>query len=185
MISSVTVYCSSSDNAPRDYFEAAEKLGAALAGMGIGIVYGGGRVGLMGCIADTVMKNGGNARGIIPRFLEQRELAHHGLSELHIVETMHERKIKLAEWGDAFLVLPGGFGTIDELMEAITWKHLGHHKKPILLLNINGFWDPLTVFFGEIARQNMASPDYGNYYTICESAAEVTETICRLQALPR
>lgn len=185
MISSITVYCSSSDKAPRVFFEAAEILGRELAARKISLVYGGGRVGLMGCIADAVMKNGGTARGVIPRFLEQKELAHSGLSELHIVETMHERKMRLAEWGDAFLVLPGGFGTIDELMEAITWKHLGHHRKPIILLNINRFWDPLTVFFGEIARQNMAVADYGNYYTICESAAEVTETICRLQALPR
>ncbi|NTU97366.1 MAG: TIGR00730 family Rossman fold protein, partial [Chlorobiaceae bacterium] len=130
MISSITVYCSSSNRAPREYFDAAELLGSELAERKITIVYGGGRVGLMGCIADAAMRKGGTVKGIIPRFLEQRELAHTGISELHVVETMHERKMKLAEWGDAFLILPGGFGTIDELMEAITWKHLGHHKKP-------------------------------------------------------
>ncbi|NTW83481.1 MAG: TIGR00730 family Rossman fold protein [Chlorobiaceae bacterium] len=181
MTANVTVYCSSSNNAPGEYFSAAEHIGQGLARRNIGLVYGGGKVGLMGCIADAVMRNGGTARGIIPRFLEQRELAHHGLSELHIVETMHERKMMLAEWGDAFLVLPGGFGTIDELMEAITWKHLGHHKKPILLLNINGFWDPLTGFFREIASQKMASPDYAKHYTVCSSADEV---LGLLDALP-
>ncbi len=182
MTANVTVYCSSSNNAPCEYFSAAELLGRGLAMRNIGLVYGGGKVGLMGCIADAVMRNGGTARGIIPRFLDQRELAHHGLSELHIVETMHERKMKLAEWGDAFLVLPGGFGTIDELMEAITWKHLGHHKKPILLLNINGFWDPLTGFFREIAKQKMASPDYEKYYTACCSAEEVLGLLDTLKA---
>jgi uncharacterized protein (TIGR00730 family) len=184
MISSVTVYCSSSDLAPSEYFNAAETLGRELAERKIDLVYGGGRVGLMGCIADAVMGNGGTVKGIIPRFLEQRELAHQGLSELHIVETMHERKMKLSEWCDAFLVLPGGFGTIDELMEAITWKHLGHHKKPIILLNLNGFWNPLTGFFHEIARQNMVSPDYGRYYTICTSIDEVFRTFDQLTATP-
>jgi uncharacterized protein (TIGR00730 family) len=182
MISSVTVYCSSSNLAPREYFNAAESIGRKLAGRKIGLIYGGGRVGLMGCIADAVMDNGGTVKGIIPRFLEQRELAHQGLSELHVVETMHERKMKLAEWGDAFLVLPGGFGTIDELMEAITWKHLGHHNKPIILLNINGFWNQLTGFFGEIARQNMASPDYNCYYSICSSTDEVFRIFDRSNA---
>ncbi|NTW09893.1 MAG: TIGR00730 family Rossman fold protein [Chlorobiaceae bacterium] len=177
MISSIAVYCSSSNLAPPEYFDAAGTLGRELAERNIALVYGGGRVGLMGCIADAVMKNGGTVTGIIPRFLEERELAHRDISELHVVETMHERKMKLAELSEAFLVLPGGFGTIDELMEAITWKHLGHHKKPIILLNINGFWNQLTGFFGEIARQKMASADYGQYYTICNTTEEVLGVI--------
>jgi uncharacterized protein (TIGR00730 family) len=177
MINSVTVYCSSSNNAPRDYFNAASELGREFAARKITLVYGGGHVGLMGCIADSVMQNGGTVKGIIPRFLEERELAHYGLSELHVVETMHERKMKLAEWGDAYLVLPGGFGTIDEFMEVMTWKHLGHHRKPIILLNLNGFWNPLLRFFDRIADENMANADHASYYTVCDTTDEVLKLL--------
>lgn len=177
MISSVTVYCSSSNLAPRSYFSAAADLGREFAKRGIGVVFGGGRVGLMGCIADAVMENGGTVKGVIPRFLEEREVAHYGLSELLVVETMHERKMKLAEWGDAYLVLPGGFGTLDELIEVITWKHLGHHHKPIILLNLNGFWNQLLLFFDRIAAENMVSEDQGNYYSVCNTTQEVLEIL--------
>jgi len=177
MISSVTVYCSSSNLAPRDYFTAASDLGRAFAKRGIGLVFGGGRVGLMGCIADAVMEGGGTVKGIIPRFLEEREVAHYGLTELHVVETMHERKMKLAEWGDAYLVLPGGFGTLDELVEVITWKHLGHHNKPIILLNLNGFWNPLLLFFDRIAAEHMVSEEHGSYYSVCNTILEVLELL--------
>jgi uncharacterized protein (TIGR00730 family) len=177
MISSVTVYCSSSNLAPRDYFTAAAELGREFAKRGIGLVFGGGRVGLMGCIADAVMENGGTVKGIIPRFLEEREVAHYGLSELHVVETMHERKMKLAEWGDAYLVLPGGFGTLDELIEVITWKHLGHHHKPIILLNLNGFWNPLLLFFDRIASEHMVTEEHGSYYSVCNTIPEVLELL--------
>ena len=177
MISTVTVYCSSSNLAPREYFTAAASLGGKLAKLGIGVVYGGGRAGLMGCIADAVMDSGGNVKGIIPRFLEEREVAHYDLSELHVVETMHERKMKLAEWGDAYLVLPGGFGTIDELMEVITWKHLGHHNKPIILLNQQGFWNPLLTFFSRIATEQMVTERYGEYYSLCNTVDEMVELL--------
>ncbi|MEI8033478.1 MAG: TIGR00730 family Rossman fold protein [Chlorobiaceae bacterium] len=177
MISSVTVYCSSSNLAPAEYFAAAGELGRNLAERRIGLVYGGGRVGLMGCIADAVLQNGGKVRGIIPRFLEEREVAHYGLSELHVVETMHERKMKLAEWGDAYLVLPGGFGTLDELMEVITWKHLGHHQKPIILLNLNGFWNQLLEFFGRIASEKMLPANYASCCRTCTSVGEMVELL--------
>ncbi len=177
MISTVTVYCSSSNLAPQNYFTAASDLGREFAQRGIGLVFGGGRVGLMGCIADAVMENGGTVKGIIPRFLEEREVAHYGLTELHVVETMHERKMKLAEWGDAYLVLPGGFGTLDELIEVITWKHLGHHHKPIILLNLNGFWNPLLLFFDRIAAEQMIIEDQGSYYSVCETIPEVLELL--------
>ena len=177
MISTVTVYCSSSNLAPQNYFTAASDLGREFAQRGIGLVFGGGRVGLMGCIADAVMENGGTVKGIIPRFLEEREVAHYGLTELHVVETMHERKMKLAEWGDAYLVLPGGFGTLDELIEVITWKHLGHHHKPIILLNLNGFWNPLLLFFDRIAAEHMITADQGSYYSVCETIPEVLELL--------
>jgi uncharacterized protein (TIGR00730 family) len=177
MISSVTVYCSSSNQAPGEYFSAAADLGRELAQKGIGLVFGGGRVGLMGCVADAVLENGGTVKGIIPRFLEEREVAHYGLSELLVVETMHERKMKLAEWGDAYLVLPGGFGTLDELIEVITWKHLGHHHKPIILLNINGFWNPLLQFFDRIAKENMVTEQHGTYYSVCNTIAEAVKLL--------
>ncbi len=177
MIATVTVYCSSSNLAPREYFTAAANLGKEFAKRSIGLVFGGGRVGLMGCIADAVMENGGTVRGIIPRFLEEREVAHYGLSELLVVETMHERKMKLAELGEAYLVLPGGFGTLDELIEVITWKHLGHHHKPIILLNVNGFWNPLLMFFNRIADEHMITDQYGKYYTICDTIQEVLEVL--------
>ena len=177
MISSITVYCSSSNLAPSEYFTAAAELGREFAERGIELVFGGGRVGLMGCIADSVMTNGGRVKGVIPRFLEEREVAHYGLSELHVVETMHERKLKLALWGDAYLVLPGGFGTLDELIEVITWKHLGHHHKPIILLNLNGFWNPLLLFFDRIADEQMIAKHHGNYYTVCNTIQEVLDVL--------
>ncbi|NHQ60967.1 TIGR00730 family Rossman fold protein [Chlorobium sp. BLA1] len=179
MTSTVTVYCSSSNQAPREYFTAAEALGRQLAQNGIGLVFGGGRVGLMGAVADAVLEHGGNVKGIIPRFLEEREVAHYGLSELHVVETMHERKMKLAEWGEAYLVLPGGFGTIDELMEVITWKHLGHHRKPVILLNINGFWNPLLLFFDRIAKEQMITADHGHYYSVCATVEDAVRLLLR------
>ncbi|NTV06719.1 MAG: TIGR00730 family Rossman fold protein [Chlorobiaceae bacterium] len=182
MISSVTVYCSSSNHAPCEYFTAASDLGREFAKRGIGLIFGGGRVGIMGCIADAVMENGGTVRGIIPRFLEEREVAHYGLSELLVVETMHERKMKLAEWGDAYLVLPGGFGTLDELIEVITWKHLGHHHKPIILLNLNGFWNPLLLFFDRIAQEHMVTAEHKNYYSVCDTPEEVIELLLRRES---
>ncbi|MBM3423643.1 LOG family protein [Chlorobium sp.] len=181
MIRNVTVYCSSSNLAPESYFECAARLGQGLAERGMGLVFGGGHVGLMGRTADAAMRHGGKVTGIIPRFLEEREVAHYGISELVVVETMHERKMKLTEWGDAFVILPGGFGTLDELMEIITWKHLGHHRKPILLLNCEGFWDPLLVFFGRIAEARMVKDDYGSYYTVCGTPEEAFDILDGLQ----
>lgn len=181
---SVTVYCSSSNNAPREYFQAAASLGRTFALHGIELVFGGGKVGLMGCIADAVMENGGRVRGVIPRFLEEREVAHQALSELLVVETMHERKMKLAEWGDAYLVLPGGFGTLDELIEVITWRHLGHHRKPIVLLNLNGFWNPLLGFFSQIAAEGMVSGGYEGYYTVCQSVEEAGALLTAMEPSP-
>jgi hypothetical protein len=179
MISSVTVYCSSSRNAPEAYFREAAILGQGLAERRIGLVFGGGHVGLMGCTADAVMQAGGNVRGVIPRFLEAREVAHRSITELHVVETMHERKMLLTEWADAFVILPGGFGTLDELMEIITWKHLGHHRKPIILLNVDGFWNQLLEFFQRIAEESMVGPGYESYYAICQCAGEVLDLIDR------
>jgi hypothetical protein len=180
MIRSVTVYCSSSGDAPSAYFDEASVLGNGLAERNIGLVYGGGHVGLMGRTADAVMQAGGTVRGVIPRFLEEREAAHYGITELHVVETMHERKMKLTDWADAFVILPGGFGTLDEFMEILTWKHLGHHCKPIILLNTNGFWDQLLGFFERIASEGMVCNDHGRYFQVCRSADEILELFDKL-----
>jgi uncharacterized protein (TIGR00730 family) len=177
MPKSVTVYCSSSNHSPKDYFEAASELGRCLAEHNISLVFGGGNVGLMGCIANAVMQNGGTVRGIIPRFLEEKEIAHYDITELHIVETMHERKMKLAEWADAFIVLPGGFGTLDELVEIITWRNLGHHDKTISLFNIDGFWNPLLQFFDVLAAQKLVKPDYSKLYRVCDTVEKIIENL--------
>ncbi len=177
MSRSVTVYCSSSNRSPKEYFNAASELGKGLAERDIALVFGGGNIGLMGCIANAVMQNGGKVRGIIPRFLEEKEIAHTAITELHVVETMHERKMRLAEWADAFIVLPGGFGTLDELIEVITWKQLKHHDKPILLLNIDGFWEPLLGFFDTLAEKHLIKHDYRRLYRICNSVDEIYERV--------
>ncbi len=112
-------------------------------GAGLGIVFGGGRVGLMGAVADAALAEGGEVIGVIPSALKRREVAHQGLTDLHVVQTMHERKAMMAELCDAFVALPGGFGTLDELMEAVTWSQLGIHSKPVGLLDVGGYWQPL------------------------------------------
>jgi uncharacterized protein (TIGR00730 family) len=139
----VTVFCGSSLGADSIYQETAKQLGQALANRKIGLVYGGAKVGLMGAVADGILSAGGSAIGVLPRFLQEKELAHEGLTELILVESMHERKSKMNELSDGVIALPGGFGTLEELFEMLTWAQLGLHKKPVALLNIDGFYDPL------------------------------------------
>ena len=143
MINSVCVFCGSSMGTKASYSTAARDLGVELAHHHIALVYGGGSVGLMGLMADSVLKHGGKVTGIIPQTLVQREVEHSHLSELHVVETMHQRKAMMAELSDAFVTMPGGFGTYEELFEVISWAQLGIHSKPILLLNIDGYFDLL------------------------------------------
>jgi uncharacterized protein (TIGR00730 family) len=125
------------------YADGARAFGAVVASHGLGLVYGGGRVGLMGAVADGALSGGGEVIGVIPKELVERELAHGGLSELHVVGSLHERKALMAELADAFVALPGGFGTLDELMEQLTWSQLGLHAKPVGLLDVEGYWRPL------------------------------------------
>ncbi len=140
------VYCGSRSGANPAYVEGARALGTALAVRGVGLVYGGARVGLMGAVADAVLAGGGRAVGVIPAFLQDRELAHGGLSELHVTATMHERKAIMAEHSDAFVALPGGIGTLEELFETWTWAQIGVHDKPCGVLNTNGYYDQLSGF---------------------------------------
>jgi len=145
------VYCGSSGAVDRIYRAAATDLGTRLAASGVGVVYGGGRVGLMGLLADAALAAGGEVIGIIPSRLRDAELAHPGLSELVVVATMHERKRLMAEKADAFAILPGGIGTLDEMFEILSWKQLDLHDKPILLVDIGGYWAPLSALLDHAA----------------------------------
>jgi len=152
------VYCGSSGSVGRQYREAASELGERLATAGIGLVYGGGRVGLMGLLADAALAAGGEVIGIIPSRLRDAELAHHGATELVVVDSMHERKRLMAEKADAFAVLPGGIGTLDEMFETVSWKQLELHDKPILLADIGGYWTPLRALLEDIVTKGFAQP---------------------------
>ncbi len=139
----VCVFCGASSGRLPAYADAARAFGTALAGRGLGLVYGGGRVGLMGAVADAALAGGGEVIGVIPQELVDRELAHGGLTELHVVGSLHERKALMAELADGFVALPGGFGTLDELLEQLTWSQLGLHAKPVGLYDVEDYWRPL------------------------------------------
>ena len=142
----MAVYCGSADGANPAFVAEARALGAAIAAAGLGMVYGGASVGLMGKVADAALAGGAEVIGVLPAVLAGLEIAHAGLTQLELAPTMHERKARMAELADAFLVLPGGYGTLDELMEAVTWAQLGLHDKPCILINTAGYWDGLLAF---------------------------------------
>jgi uncharacterized protein (TIGR00730 family) len=154
----VCVYCGSSGAVEVRYREAASELGARLAAAEVEIVFGGGRVGLMGLLADAALAANGRVTGIIPSHLRSAELAHPGVSELVVVGSMHERKRLMAERADAFAVLPGGIGTLDEMFEILSWKQLGLHDKPILLVDVGGYWAPLLALLEHIVDKGFARP---------------------------
>ncbi len=164
------VFCGSSPGADPAYAEAARGLGRLLAEREIELVYGGGNVGLMGVLADSVLAAGGSAIGVIPRSLEAREVAHRGLTELRIVGSMHERKALMAELADGFIMLPGGIGTLEEFFEVWTWAALGLHGKPCGLLNIRGFYTPLVAFLDRLVGQRFLQPAHRAMVVIEEGA---------------
>ena len=157
-IKRLCVYCGSAGEVDGRYRDAAGALGTRLANAGIELIYGGGRIGLMGLLADAALAAGGRVVGIIPASLRDMELAHHGATELLIAGSMHERKRLMAERADAFAILPGGIGTLDEAFEIITWRQLGLHDKPIFLVDIAGYWRPLIALFDQIADAGFAAP---------------------------
>lgn len=157
-IRSICVYCGSSGRVAAAYRAAAGELGVGLAEAGIEVVFGGGRVGLMGLLADAALAAGGRVTGIIPERLRAAELAHDRLSELLVVAGMHERKRAMAERADAFAVLPGGIGTLDEMFEMLSWKQLELHRKPIFLVDVEGYWAPLRALLGHIVEHGFARP---------------------------
>jgi uncharacterized protein (TIGR00730 family) len=164
--SSVCVYCGSSADVALPYRAAAAELGRMLGERGITLVYGGGRVGLMGLVADSALAAGGAVIGVIPRVIVDMEVAHPNLTELIVVETMHERKRIMAERSDAFVILPGGLGTLDEMFEILTWKQLGLHNRPIVIVNLEGYWEPLLALIRHGAREGFIRS--GNPDLFCE-----------------
>lgn len=152
---SVAVFCASANGARPDYRAAAEELGRALAARNIGLIYGGAKVGLMGAVADAALAAGGYLVGVIPHVLVDMEVAHDGISELHVTSTMHTRKALMAEKADAFIAMPGGFGTFEELFEVVAWQSLKIHSKPVVLLNVAGFYDTMLKFLDECDREGM------------------------------
>jgi len=156
----ICVFCGSSSGTNPIYLETAEKVGKFLAAGNVELVYGGGRVGLMGKIADTVLANGGKVIGVIPESLAVKEVAHQDLTELQVVGSMHERKALMAEYADGFVALPGGFGTFEEFCEIVTWAQLGIHQKPCALLNVGGFYDNLIAMFDFSTAQNFIRSEH-------------------------
>jgi hypothetical protein len=152
------VFCGSSVGARKSYEDAAQAMGRILASRGIGLVYGGGNVGLMGVIADAVMAHGGNVIGVIPQPLADREIAHPNITELRVVDSMHTRKAMMAELADGFIAMPGGVGTFEEFFEVVTWTQLGLHRKPCGLLNVSGFYAPLAAFIDQAVSEGFIKP---------------------------
>jgi uncharacterized protein (TIGR00730 family) len=155
MIRNIAVFCASASGAHFSYRTAAEELGRALATRNIGLIYGGSNVGLMKVVAEAALAANGRVIGVIPEVLVDLEVAHHGVTELHVTSTMHTRKALMGEKADAFIALPGGFGTLEELFEVLAWHTLKIHAKPILLLNINGFYDKLLIFLDHCVAEGM------------------------------
>jgi uncharacterized protein (TIGR00730 family) len=159
----VCVYAGSSSGARPEYADAARTVIKEVVRRGSGIVYGGGSNGLMGVLADAALEAGGDVTGVIPKFLDDREVAHKGVTDLRVVDTMHERKMLMAELADAFLVLPGGIGTLEEVVEMLSWSQLGLHRKPIGLLDVDGFYQPLIVLLDHMTTESFISVDHRRF----------------------
>lgn len=166
---SICVYCGSSMGNSPTLAAAARRLGQVLAESHLELIYGGGRVGLMGVLADAVMESGGRVQGVIPQALADREVAHAGLTQLHVVDTMHQRKAMMAELSDGFIAMPGGLGTFEELFEIWTWAQLGMHSKPIGLLNVAGYFDLLLQFLDHATSQELLKPVHRNLLRVSDA----------------
>jgi len=177
MLEKVTVYCASSDKVDGKYFDLAGKLGETLAKNNITTVYGGSSMGLMAKLANTALENGGDVIGIMPRFMNEVEWSHQGLTELILVEDMRQRKEMLLEGVDALVALPGGCGTLEELSEAITLKRLGKFTKPIIIVNTDGFYNPLIELFDRMIQENFLREEHRNIWTVVNTAEEILDAI--------
>jgi uncharacterized protein (TIGR00730 family) len=173
----ICVFCGSSPGSRPEYGAAAEEMGAELARRNIGLVYGGGNVGLMGIIADAVLRAGGEAQGVIPEHLMAREVGHRGLTKLHVVRSMHERKALMADLSDAFVALPGGFGTLEEFCEVVTWTQLGLHAKPCGVLNVLGYYSPLLAMFDDAVEERFLKPENRALVLARDSPADLLQAL--------
>ena len=182
MLQTVCVYCGASTRVSPRYLEAAQQVGTALGEVGLSVVYGGGRQGLMVAVADAALVAGGKVIGIIPQHLQDREVRHDDLTELHIVASMHERKQLMVMKSDAFVILPGGYGTLDEAFEILTWKQLGLHNKPILFVNIDGFWSPLNDFKKKLSEENFIKPEDLDLFSFVETPEDLVPMLKTLLA---
>lgn len=181
-IHSVCVYCGSSNRAPEIYKQAAADLGTLLAKNKIRLVYGGSKMGLMGIVSKAALEAGGHVTGFMTQFLYGYEGGHEDITELHIVESMHERKQRMFEASEAFIILPGGLGTLDEIFEVMTWKQLGLHDKQIIIIDINGYWSPVfTDFFHHMIDNNFVRQEDQNLFTIVRSIHEVPNSLHHLK----
>lgn len=177
MIKSICVYCGASPGTSDTFIKIARELGRELAERRIRLVYGGGGIGLMGAVADATMAAGGEVLGIIPQHLERAELGHRGLTELKIVDTMHTRKRMMFDHSDAFCVLPGGLGTLEEFFEVVTWRQLGMHDKPIIVLNAGGYWDNLVAMIDGIVDDGFAQPAVRQYFSVVNSIGRLFDLL--------
>ena len=179
---SICVYCGSNAGKDPAFIAAADRLGEVLALRGIGMVYGGGQVGLMGRIADATLAAGGRVVGVIPEFLALKEIAHMGLSELHVVRSMHARKAKMVKLSQAFIAMPGGIGTMEEMFEVWTWAQLGQHRHPVGLLNVNGYYDELVVFLDKMTDQGFLSPEHRGALIVSDRVTSLLDAFERYRA---
>lgn len=164
----LAIYCGSATPADPTYIETARMIGRTLAERGIGVVYGGGRLGLMGAVADAALEAGGEVIGVIPEALKHAEVAHTGCTELQVVANMHERKARFTDLSDGFITIPGGVGTMDELWEAVSWSQLGYHEKPVGLLNVGGYYDHLIAFNRHMAEVGFVRPQHQNILIVAD-----------------
>jgi uncharacterized protein (TIGR00730 family) len=178
------VFCGSSTGGRPEYVAAALELAGELVRRGVGLVYGGGNVGLMGVLADAMLEAGGEVIGVIPEHLMAWEVGHKGLTELHVVSSMHARKAQMADLADAFIALPGGFGTLEEFCEAVTWTQLGLHAKPCGLLNVCGFYSPLLTMFDRLVQERFLRPENRSLVLSRETPAELLQAFEEWRPVP-
>lgn len=178
----VCVYCGSSPGRDPAFIDAALALGRLLAERGIGVVYGGGNVGMMGAVADAAMAAGGEVIGVIPEALAAKEVAHHGVTDLRIVGSMHERKMIMADLADAFVALPGGVGTVEELVEVFTWLQLGLHDKPVAVLDVADYWAPLVAFLDHAVAERFVKPVHRDMLLVATDPEELLEAFAEWHA---
>ena len=174
---SVCVFCGASNNIPKKFLDVGAAFGQLLAKRGITLVYGGGDCGVMGAVANSTMKHGGHVTGVFPVSLRNIENEHQSLTEIIIVDTMHERKMGMFERSDAFIVFPGGFGTMDEMFEILTWKQLLLHDKPVVIFNYQGYWDPLIALMKNIIETGFAKAEVATYYHVVTEVEQILDVL--------